>query len=171
MHVRTQAGVEHVQFEGEDGTKASIPASKALSEYGDVLLAYEMNGEPLPADHGYPLRAVVPGHVGVRNIKWLRKVVASDEEAEGVWQRGIAYKSFGPNVTSLEGLDVAKAPAMQEMPVQSVIVSPVAHAALEPGEDTTLQGFAWSGGGRGITRVECSADDGRSWHTARPIVE
>eukprot|EP00964_Phaeocystis_antarctica_P068029 scaffold41217_cov51-Phaeocystis_antarctica.AAC.3 len=59
---------------------------------------------------------------------------------------------------------------MQEMPVQSVIVSPVAHAALEPGEDTTLQGFAWSGGGRGITRVECSADDGRSWHTARPIV-
>ena len=49
MHVRTQAGVEHVQFEGEDGTKASIPASKALSEYGDVLLAYEMNGELLPA--------------------------------------------------------------------------------------------------------------------------
>jgi len=52
------------------------------------------------------------------------------------------------------------------MPVQSVIVSPVAHAPLDPGEDVTLHGFAWSGGGRGITRVECSADDGRSWHTA-----
>jgi len=162
-----RAGVQHVQFEGEDGTKASIPASKACSEYGDVLLAYEMNGEPLPADHGFPLRAVVPGHVGVRNIKWLRRVVASEQEAEGVWQRGIAYKSFGPNVTSLEGLDVAKAAAMQEMPVQSAIVSPVAGAALEGGtSEVTLQGFAWSGGGRGITRVECSADDGRTWHTA-----
>lgn len=159
------AGVEHVQFEGEDGTKASIPASKAFSEYGDVLLAYEMNGEPLPPDHGAPVRAVVPGHVGVRNIKWVRKVVASDEEAEGVWQRGIAYKSFGPNVTSLEGVDVAGGTPMQEMPVQSVIVSPVPHATVQSGE-LTVQGFAWSGGGRGITRVECSADDGATWHTA-----
>ena len=49
----------------------------------------------------------------MRNIKWLRKVVASDVEAEGVWQRGIAYKSFGPNVTSLEGIDVAAAAPMQ----------------------------------------------------------
>ena len=52
------------------------------------------------------------------------------------------------------------------MPVQSVIVSPVPHAAVDAGEAVTLQGFAWSGGGRGITRVECSADDGCSWHTA-----
>ena len=159
-------GVRHVQFEGDDGTKASIPATKAFSEYGDVLLAYEMNGEPLPPDHGFPLRAVVPGHVGVRNIKWLTKVVASDEEAEGVWQRGIAYKSFGPSVTSLEGVDVAKGMPMQEMPVQSVITSPVAGAAVDEGEELTMRGFAWSGGGRGITRVECSADGGATWHTA-----
>jgi sulfite oxidase len=45
--------------------RASIPIEKAMARHGDVILAYEMNGEPLPADHGYPLRAVVPGHVGV----------------------------------------------------------------------------------------------------------
>ena len=48
--------------------------AQALGEYGDVLLAYEMNGEPLPPEHGHPLRAVVPGHVGVRNVKWVEQV-------------------------------------------------------------------------------------------------
>ena len=75
--VELAAGVRHVQFEGDDGVKASVPVEKALSSHGDVLLAYEMNGEPLPADHGYPLRAVVPGHVGVRNVKWLKSVTAA----------------------------------------------------------------------------------------------
>lgn len=50
---------------------ASIPLSKALDPRGDVLLAYEMNGKPLPRDHGFPVRAVVPGIVGARNVKWL----------------------------------------------------------------------------------------------------
>jgi hypothetical protein len=57
----------------------------------------------LPAPHlpGAPLRVVVPGHVGVRNTKWLTEIEASDEDAPGVWQRGIAYKVFGPNVTKV----------------------------------------------------------------------
>ena len=52
---------------------ASIPVEKALSDYGEVLLAYEMNGKPIPKDHGYPLRVVVPGTVGARSVKWLSK--------------------------------------------------------------------------------------------------
>ena len=159
--------VANVQFEGDDGTTASIPVGKAVSKGGDVVLAYEMNGETIPPDHGYPLRAVVPGHVGVRNIKWLTRVVASKEEAEGVWQRGMAYKSFGPDVTSLEGIDVGSYAPMQEMPVQSAILSPLPESAVaEPGEPLTIKGFAWSGGGRGIVRVDVSADDGATWHTA-----
>lgn len=159
--------VMHVQFEGEDGTKASIPVEKAVSARGDVLLAYEMNGEPLPPDHGYPLRAVVPGHVGVRNIKWLTRVVASHEEADGVWQRGMAYKSFGPDVTSLDDIDIGSYAPIQELPVQSAILSPQPGAAVaEPGEALTVKGFAWSGGGRGIVRVDVSSDDGATWHTA-----
>ena len=158
--------VAHVQFEGVDGTRASIPVEKAASRRGDVLLAYELNGEPLPPDHGYPLRAVVPGHVGIRNIKWLQRVTASAEEATGVWQRGMAYKHFGPSVTSLEGVDVAAAASMQEMPVQSAILDPLPEATVDGGEDLTVRGFAWSGGGRGIVRVDVSADNGETWKSA-----
>lgn len=50
---------------------ASIPISKALDPRGDVIIAYEMNGESLPADHGFPVRVIVPGVVGARNVKWL----------------------------------------------------------------------------------------------------
>ena len=163
-----QAGgvVQHVHFEGADGTKASIPVEKATSLHGDVLVAYEMNGEPLPPDHGFPLRAIVPGHVGVRNIKWLQRVVASAEEASGVWQRGIAYKTFGPDVTKVDGLDISKYAPIQEMPVQSAILSPLPQAVAEAGEVVNVQGFAWSGGGRGIVRVDVSGDDGATWVTA-----
>ena len=162
------AGVRHVQFEGDDGVKASVPVEKALSSHGDVLLAYEMNGEPLPADHGYPLRAVVPGHVGVRNVKWLKSVTAAADEADGVWQRGIAYKSFGPAVTTLDGLDVAAAPPMQETPVTSVILRPAAGALPAEAGATSLEvsGIAYSGGGRAIIRVDVSADGGRTWTAA-----
>lgn len=161
------AELQHVHFEGDDGTRASIPSVKALSPQGDVLLAYEMNGEPLPADHGFPLRAVVPGHVGVRNIKWLKKVTTSAVEAEGVWQRGMAYKVFNPSVRKLDGIDVESYAAMQEMPVQSVILSPQPHAKADPDDESvTVRGFAWSGGGRGIVRVDVSADGGSSWVSA-----
>ena len=54
---------------------ASIPASKAVDPAGDVVLAFEMNGEPIPRDHGFPVRVVVPGVVGARNVKWLGKVM------------------------------------------------------------------------------------------------
>ena len=64
--------VKHIHFEGIDGVKASIPIEKVMNPYGDVILAYEMNGEELPRDHGYPLRVIVPGYVGIRNIKRLK---------------------------------------------------------------------------------------------------
>ena len=66
-----------MQFEGLDTDPAnmpygaSIPIEKALDPHGDVILAYEMNGEPIPRDHGYPVRVIVPGVVGARNVKWL----------------------------------------------------------------------------------------------------
>ena len=77
----SEGAAKHVQFEGydrgADGSPygASIPISKAFSPYGDVLLAYEMNDEIIPRDHGYPIRAVVPGVVGARNVKWLNNII------------------------------------------------------------------------------------------------
>lgn len=72
-----------------------MPIGKALAEDGDVLLAYEMNGKDIPRDHGYPLRAVIPGHVAARSVKWLQKVVVSDEESQSHWQQR-DYKGFCP---------------------------------------------------------------------------
>ena len=83
----------HVHFEGcdtgADGSPygASIPLGRAIDPRRDVLLAYEMNGEPLPRDHGFPIRAIVPGVVGARNVKWVQRVVVSDEESQSHWQQ------------------------------------------------------------------------------------
>lgn len=76
-----------------------MPIQKVLAEEGDVLLAYEMNGADIPADHGYPLRAVIPGHVAARSVKWLEKVIVSDEESDSHWQQR-DYKGFCPGAPS-----------------------------------------------------------------------
>jgi sulfite oxidase len=155
-------GVRHIIFEGEDGVQASIPIEKALDPYGDVLLAYEMNGEPLPREHGAPLRVVVPGVVGIRNIKWLTKAHTSTEEAQGPWQRGIAYKGFSPNRKNVDGVDVESVLSIQETPVTSCIVAPQDGGFCEL-DSLEIKGFAWSGGGKGIVRVDVSLDGGRTW--------
>ena len=162
------AGVRHIQFFAADDMRASIPAEKALAAHGDVILAYEMNGEAIPADHGFPVRAVVPGHVGVRNVKWVQKIVAAEDEAEGPWQRGVAYKGFAANVTDLQSIPahvIDRAVAVQEPPVQSLLVSPSEGATLR-GDMVNVSGWAYSGGGRGIVRVEVSVDGGKTWQVA-----
>lgn len=73
----------HVQFAAADGMEASVPLTQALDRLADVTLAYEMNKEPLPSLHGYPIRVIVPGHVGVRNVKWADRITVAAEEAQG----------------------------------------------------------------------------------------
>lgn len=81
------------QFEGldEDPTStkysASITLAKAMDPRGDVILAYEMNGVPISRDHGYPVRVIVPGVVGARNVKWLGKILISAKESDSHWQQ------------------------------------------------------------------------------------
>lgn len=163
--------VAHIHFYGHDkdesGTPyaASIPVSKALSEAGDVLLAWEMNGQPLPRDHGGPLRVVVPGTTGARSVKWLDRVVASADECQGHWQQK-DYKAFSPG-TDWDNLDWSSAPAIQEMPVVSAICEPTQQQQLSKYEgEVTLKGYAWSGGGRDIVRVDVSSDGGKTWTPA-----
>ena len=163
--------VEHVQFEGLDktldgtGYGMSIPIRKAVDPYGDTLLAYEMNGVELPRDHGYPVRALVPGVVGSRNVKWLSRVVASHEESQTVWQKN-NYRSFSPG-TDWENADHSKAPPIVAMPVQSAMAIPADGSTVDVDEETlAVKGYAWSGSGHGIVRVDVSIDGGKTWREA-----
>jgi len=158
---------QHVHFEGLDRDfekfyGASIPILNALDPYKDVIIAYEMNGTDLPHDHGYPIRAIVPGIVGARNVKWLSKIEAHMEESMSHWQRK-DYKGFCPSA-NWDTANFDQAQAIQELPVQSAICEPKSNIVLDPGEDTiTLKGYSWSGGGRGIIRVDVSSDGGKEW--------
>mmetsp|Transcript_57196 Transcript_57196/g.129603 ORF Transcript_57196/g.129603 Transcript_57196/m.129603 type:complete len:536 (-) Transcript_57196:178-1785(-) len=159
-------GAKHACFQAMDEMQASVPCGKALERAGDAILALEMNGEPLPREHGFPVRAVVPGYVGVRNVKWVNEVRLSQEEALGDWQRGLNYKILPPGLSSAEGVDLSTVPAMQEASVFSGITG------AEGGEEAGLvdaKGWAWAGGGRGIARVDISADGGKTWKMANIV--
>lgn len=149
---------KHVLFSALEAYGASIPIDKAIDSRGDVLLAYEMNGKDLTPDHGYPLRVVVPGHVAARSVKWLNKISISDEESYSQWQRR-DYKCFGPNEVGHENWDKAK--SIQEMPVTSAITA-LRHEETK----SVVEGYAYSGGGREVVRVDLSLDGGKSWDQA-----
>ena len=143
----------------------SIPVEKAIDTRGDCLLAYKMNGEDLPRDNGFPLRAIIPGTVGARNVKWLSKIVASDVEYDGQWQQR-DYKGFSPSV-DWNNVNFSSSPAIQELPVQSLICTPQNGMTVKSENDEVLvSGIAWSGGGRAIIRVDVSIDKGEKWSTA-----
>jgi sulfite oxidase len=167
----------HVQFEGADRDEqgnpygGSIEACRALSEEKDVIIATKMNHKPIPVDHGYPVRAVVPGVVGSRSVKWLERIIVHPDESMSFWQRR-DYKAFGP-ATDWSNMDYDSNPSVQEMPVQAAILRPLRTpetAVLkvpESAKTVRVDGYAWSGGGRSIARVDVSPDGGKTWMEAR----
>lgn len=136
-----------------------------MDSRGDVILAYEMNGEPLTRDHGYPVRIICPGIVGARNVKWIRRIIVSTNESDSQWQQN-DYKGFSPS-TDWNTVDFTKSPAIQNMPVTSAIC-PNTNQRIRIDDDgcVTVKGYAWSGGGNKIIRVDVTADGGNSWHVA-----
>jgi len=166
--------IRHVHFEGADqdlsGTRygASIPIEKALSREAEVLLAFEMNGEELPRDHGYPLRVVVPGVTAARSVKWVSRIILSDRESSSHWQQE-DYKLF-PNTVDWHNVDWSSAKPMYDTNVQSAICEPESGSVIEVDPDSpsvSLKGFAYSGGGRSIDRVDVSFDNGKLWFPAQ----
>jgi len=160
----------HVKFDGLDTDQsgecygASVPLSYLLDGNFDAILAYEMNDKPIPIDHGFPIRIILPGIVGARSVKWLSKVSISDEESQSPWQQR-DYKVFSPSV-SLETVDFSAAPPIMDTPVTSYICSHDNGDKVKKGP-LKLQGYAFSGGGRRIVRVEVSLDKGKTWNVAR----
>jgi len=149
----------HVTFEGLDGYSTSTPLRYVLDPANDCLLATHMNGSPLPPDHGFPARAVLPGITGARQVKWVSNITVGPE-CSSAWNANY-YK------------DGAGGGALQRLPMNSVILAP------QPGwlvgtraTEVQLSGVAYGGGtGSPIASVEVSADRGKSWQPARCLFE
>ncbi|KAF8962694.1 Oxidoreductase, molybdopterin-binding domain-containing protein [Flammula alnicola] len=143
---------------------ASIPLAKGVSEDGFVMLAYEMNNEPLSADHGGPLRIVVPGYLGARWVKWVDTIIISSEESPNFYQQR-DYKILPPNVESKETAKPLwhKYPSMTALLLNSV----VAHASRTSDDTLYVKGYATPGSSGNVRGVEISVDDGTTWHPAK----
>lgn len=151
--------------EGEFNRPMSV--GKALDD--DTILVYAMNGEPLPPDHGFPLRAVVPGWVGSNSVKWLGRIVVSNEK---VWVKNntTSYVMMGPDWPA-DRFAPAEGGPINEQSIKSALALPWP-ARLEAGE-RTVRGFAYSPGAR-VAEVEWSLDGGGTWRPARladPILQ
>jgi sulfite oxidase len=149
------------EVEGEDGSVnygSSIPLQKALSP--EVILAYEMNGEPLPREHGFPLRVVAPGFIGARSVKWLSGVTLRDAPSDNPYQAR-EYRLFPPGVTA-ETVDYSEGLMLGELQVDAAICEPEEGEVLNAGT-VDVRGYAVAGGGRSVERVDISSDGGSTW--------
>lgn len=165
---------KHVWFEGLDQIPkgdgiipfgASIPVSKAMHDVDGIpgaLLTTKMNGAPLNADHGAPLRGVVPGYIGARSVKWLGKIVVSDRSSPNHYV-ATAYKLVEDGTP----LEWDESGPLYRFPLNSVICTPSAGKDVEPGK-IAVAGYALPSGrpGTSIAKVEVSTDQGRSWTQA-----
>jgi sulfite oxidase len=167
---RPKPAARHVAFVGLDrvdrggrtfGYGSSIPLAKALSP--EVLLADTMNGEPLRAEHGFPLRALVPGYIGARSVKWLGRISLQEEESDNYFQQR-AYRHFPPSEDGTTA-DWDAVRSIEDYPVSAVMTVP-ADGAEVPAGRVALRGYAITGNGRRILDVEVSGDGGASWKTA-----
>ena len=150
----TPRDVLNVLVEGLDSVKVNRPMSLAKALEDDTLLAYAMNGEPLPADQGFPLRAIVPGWVGINNIKWVGRIEVRTS-AVNVPTTTTTYVLDGPDYPSKI--------VLREQTIKSAVALPWG-ATLAAGRQH-VRGFAWSPSSR-ISRVEYSLDRGATWAPA-----
>jgi DMSO/TMAO reductase YedYZ molybdopterin-dependent catalytic subunit len=160
-----EKGAQHVSFEGLDkplgsaGVKfiRSIPLEKAIAS---TLLAYEMNGQPLPLKHGYPLRAMALGWTGANCVKWLYKITVIDQPHEGFFMDKV-YRVFQ------KGEDPKSGKVVKDIIVKAIIVDPRNGETLPAGV-VPIRGAAYAGEA-GIEAVDISVDDGGTWKPARLI--
>lgn len=150
--------------EEEDGVVYSreLPYSRSLpvdtAMRPELLLAYEMNGEPLTPDHGFPVRLLVPRWYGMASVKWLTRIEVVDKPFEGFFQKR-RYVFIDEGVE--DGPDRKPVTSLK---VKSVITSPRHGEVIQPG-GFVIRGFAWSGKGE-VSVVEVTTDGGRTWSEA-----
>lgn len=137
----------------------SLPRDKATRQ--EVLIAYEMNGTPLTRHHGYPVRAIVPGHYGMASVKWLTGIHALRERFQGYWQTS-DYAYWDRSARN----PVRR--ALGEVKLKSEIARPTFYERIAPNCAYTVCGAAWAGE-TVIAGVEVSTDDGRTWAEAELV--
>lgn len=171
--VLKQAGAKpgsiEVMFDGADvgvGTQPEfqrgIPYTKAINS--NTLLAYEMNGEPLTKDHGFPLRLVVPGWAGDCWVKWITRIEVRDKEFDGFFMKS-AYRHPGKPVAPGTPVDPAQMKPVTTLQIKSVIASHTDRQEI-PISAQKLRGAAWSNESP-VAVVEVSVDGGRTWRQSR----
>jgi DMSO/TMAO reductase YedYZ molybdopterin-dependent catalytic subunit len=150
----TPRDILNVLVEGLDSVKVNRPMSLAKAFEDDTVLAYAFNGEPVPPDHGFPVRAIVPGWVGINNIKWVGRI----EVRNSVIDVPTTTKTY-----ILEGPDYPSKVVLRLQTIKSAVALP--WGATLPAGRQRVRGFAWSPVGR-ISRVEYSLDRGITWQPA-----
>jgi DMSO/TMAO reductase YedYZ molybdopterin-dependent catalytic subunit len=145
---------------GELKFARSVPLSKAR---GDVLLAYKMNGDDLPPEHGFPLRAIVPGWYAMASTKWLQRIIVTDKPFTGYYQTldYAFWKRRG---------DIAELAPLTEMQIKAEIAKPVRGEIVPADSKVRVHGAAWTCNGE-ISKVELSTDGGSTWKEAKLLGE
>jgi len=147
------AGIDHGEYDGERVAEYVKDMPLARLEEGGVLLAWEVDGEALSLEHGWPLRLVVPGYYGTNAVKWLWRIELADRRPDGPFTT-VFYNDPAPGGGTRP---------VWEAPPEALIVAPAPGAALGSGA-VEIWGRAWAAAG--IERVEVSADGGASWAPA-----
>ena len=166
-----------VNFRGADELaegkyETSIPLQYVMDSNNDMLLAYQMNDHPIPPDHGYPLRLVVPGYVGARSIKWLQKIWVSDKENDSFYY--IYDNRQLPSFVTDPESEIAKimfhhpSTICNEQMLNSITVRPhqgekINLVDIKKGKQYRIEGIAYNGSGEEVDKVEISLDGGKTW--------
>lgn len=151
----------------------SIPLARALNPAYDVLIAYQANGEVLQPDHGFPVRLIIPGYIGGRMIKWLKEINVIPHETKNHYHYH-DNRILPPHITAEESLTggwwYKPEYIFNELNINSAMSKPDHNETLSiagsVGSTYKMAGYAYTGGGRNITRVEITTDGGHHWHLA-----
>lgn len=139
-----------------------VPMAKAM--HPDTLVAWDMNGQPMPLVHGAPLRAIVPGWEGAYSVKWLNALNVLAKDSDSFWV-ATGYRYPNRRVAPGAAVDAKDMLPLTGLVVKSLITTP-ANGASSPVGKVAVGGFAWAGE-NDVTRVEVSIDNGATWQPAR----
>lgn len=141
-----------------------VPIDKAMMD--ETLIAFEMNGEPIPLAHGYPLRMVCGGWPASTSGKWVNKIVLRNKEHDGPKMGGSSYRVPCESVAPGAAVEEGEMCIIESMPVKSLITFPKTGAMIQQGEMLSINGQAWAGELE-VIKVEYSIDFGATWQSCK----